>query len=116
MLQLVKAVFDIIVLLVLFVGVLYLAHFLTKKIGKASQQITNNRNMKLIEVMCLSQGQYLYIVMIGEKYYLFSGTKESISYCMELDKEMVTMPDTNEKSFIHYLNIMKDKQEKKNEK
>jgi flagellar protein FliO/FliZ len=115
MLQLVKAVFDIIVLLALFVGVLYLAHFLTKRIGKASELMVNNRNMKLIEVMCLSQGQYLYIVRIGEKYHLFSGSKENIRYCMELDKEMITMPDKNEKSFIHYLNIMNDKQEKKNE-
>ncbi len=116
MLQLLKAIFDIIVLLALFIGVLYLAYFLTKRIGKAGELMVSNRNMKLVEVMGLTHGQYLYIVMIGKKYYLFSGTKENVQFCMELDEEMITIPNKNEKSFIHYLNIMKDKQEKKDEK
>ena len=73
-----KEILELIFLCIIFIGVLWLTYFVTKKIGTANQNMHVNKNMKIIEVLPLMQGQYLYIVKVGEGYYLIGGNNRYI--------------------------------------
>lgn len=112
-----KQLWDILVLLLIFVGVLLLAYFVTKKIAMFQTGKVTSKNLKIKEVLQLGQGQYLYIIAIGEEYHLFSSTKEHITYCMPLNKELLKIQADNSQAFEHYLKHLKMPiQEKKHEK
>ena len=111
-----EAVMDMSILLVVFIGVLALAYITTKKLADIKQGGVGQKNLQTVEVLPLAGGQYLYIIRIGESYHLFSGTKENVRHCFEIDSETLNIGKTAGAPFDEYLNkFIKYKKEKEYE-
>lgn len=110
------AIIQLITLLIIFIGILMATYFVTKKVAHIKQGGMKGKNLQVMEVLQLGQGQYLYIIRIGEGYHLISSTKEQLSYCMPLDEAGLKFDSPGGTSFNEYLDYFKQgKQEKKNE-
>ncbi|MGL5674973.1 MAG: flagellar biosynthetic protein FliO [Cellulosilyticaceae bacterium] len=111
-----ESVIDILVILIAFIGILWLSYVVTKKMATMKQGSLGNKNLRMIETIHIGQNQFLSIVQVGEEYHLFATSKEQVTYCHKIDENTLrfeTAPDT---SFSAYLNYFKqDKQEKKDE-
>lgn len=112
----IKAYLDIMMLILIFMGVLFLTYFVTKKMALFNKKMAYNKNMKVIEVLQLTQGQYLFIVLIGKDYHLLGVAKESVNYCIKIDEKDLNLEVPEQKFFHDYLNhFMKGKQVKDHE-
>ncbi|PHV71754.1 hypothetical protein CS063_04135 [Sporanaerobium hydrogeniformans] len=113
----IKDFFEILLLLIVFGGVLFLTYFVTRKMAMINKKMHFNKNMQIIEVLQLGQAHYLYIVKIGKEYHLMSCGKEGIRYCAKLDGVELEINIPQEKSFQeHLIAFAKDWQVKKHEK
>ena len=108
-----KDILELVILVLIFIGVLALTYFVTKKIAMLNSSINKNRNIKVIEVMQLSQGQYLYIVQVGKEFHLIgSSQKGNISYCSKVDQDTLDYEERTTPGFKQQLSIlMKGKKE-----
>ena len=113
-----KEMLEMLFLCMVFIGVLGLTYFVTRKIGGFSKQMNVNKNMKIIEILPLMQGQYLYIVKIGKGYHLMGcAQKGSITYLKELDTNEIDLEEIKSRSFQEYFgDMMKGGQKAKDEK
>ena len=108
---------DIFLLVIIFIGILFLTYFATKKMAHLNKRVGFNKNMQVVEVLQLVQGQYLFIVKIGNDYHLLGAGKESINYCIQLDKNNLHFDASEEKGFHEYLShFMKSKERNDHEK
>ncbi len=105
-------ILEIVILILIFIGVLALTYFATKKIAMLNSGINYNKNMKIIETIQLVQGQYLYIVEIGGEYHLIgSSQKGNICYCTNIDGQLLNLEEHITPNFKEQLSIlMKGKQ------
>lgn len=108
----IKDMFELVLLILIFVGILALTYVVTKKMATFNKRMAFNKNMEIIEVLQLMQGQYLYIVKIGEAYHLIGSTqKGSICYCTSLEADQLNLEQVITKSFSEQLShFMKGKQ------
>lgn len=110
------AIIQLITLLIIFIVILMATYFVTKKVAAVKQGGRSGKNLQIIEVLQIGQGQYLYIIRVGESYHLMSSTKEQLNYCMPLDETHLKFDSPVATSFNEYLDYFKQgKQEKKNE-
>ena len=112
-----KEIFELIFLFVVFVGVLWLTYFVTKKVGTVNKKMNFNKNMEVVEMLPLMQGQYLYIVKVGEGYYLMGcAQKGNITYLKELEADKLNLEEKVGTSFQEqFMHFMKGKQVLKDE-
>lgn len=109
-------IIQLITLLIIFISILGLTYIVTKKIARVKQGGMREKNLQIMEGLQIGQGQYLYIIRIGESYHLMSGTKEQINYCIPLDEKQLEFEQPVSHSFNDYLEHFKrGKQESKNE-
>ena len=108
----IKDMLELVLLILIFVGILALTYFVTKKMATFNKRMAFNKNMEVIEVLQLMQGQYLYIVKVGNEYHLIGSTqKGSICYCTSLKEEQLNLEQVITKSFGEQLShLMKGKQ------
>ena len=104
--------FELVLLILIFLGILALTYFVTKKMALFNKRMAHHKNMEVIEVLQLMQGQYLYIVKIGSEYHLIgSSQKGNICYCTQLDEEGFNFDQIATKSFGDQLShLMKGRQ------
>lgn len=108
---------DIIILILLFIGVLALTYFSTKKMAHFNKKMTSNKNMEIIEILQLTQGNYLFIVKVVKDYHLFGVGKEGVNYCIKLQEEDICFNKLESKSFQKYFDEwIKGNKEYSNEK
>ena len=102
---------------VIFIGVLGLTYWVTKKIGNMNKHMSLNKNMQIIELLPLMQGQYLYIVKIGLEYHLIGcSQKGEITYLKAIDESQLKLEEVKNKSFQeHFIQFVKGKQVSKDE-
>ncbi|MDF2612677.1 MAG: flagellar biosynthetic protein FliO [Clostridia bacterium] len=94
---------DMILLLGIFIGVLFLTYFATKKMATLNKKMAFNKNMQVVEVLQLAQGRYLFIVKVGKQYHLLGAGKESVNYCTLLDENKLNLEVPEQKHFHEYL-------------
>lgn len=111
-------IIELIFICSVFVGVLWLTYFVTTKIGMANKGTNIGKNMEIVEVLPLMQGQYLYIIRVGGNYYLIGCTqKGNITYLQELDEQQIKFKENVGTSFQEqFRHFMKGKQVSKDEK
>lgn len=111
------AFLELIMLIGIFVGVLALTYFVTQKIAMMNKKMVFNKNMQIMEVLQVAQGQYLYIVKVGEAYHLIGSTqKGGMNYCTQLEGDKLQFDGTTPKSFQEQLSqFVKGKQVKDHE-
>ncbi|ONI37753.1 hypothetical protein AN639_09055 [Candidatus Epulonipiscium fishelsonii] len=103
---------ELIILFFIFIAVLLLAYFSTRKIGQMKFGTNRgHKNLQIVEALPISVGQYIYIVRIGCEYHLMTMTKEHINYCIKLDESQLVLNEI-EPQFDKYLKkFIKEKQE-----
>ncbi len=83
--------FEIIFLLFVFVLVIGLAYFGTKKIASIGNHRMQGKNMEIIESQQLSMNQAMHLVRVGEKMIIVGVSKENITYLSEIDIESIDL-------------------------
>ena len=105
-------ILELLSIFVIFIGVLGLTYWVTKKIAHMNKQSSFNKNMQIIEILPLMQGQYLYIVRVGAEYHLIGcSQKGNITYLKTIDENEVNLEKMKSYSFQeHFIHFMKGKQ------
>ncbi|MGL4344515.1 MAG: flagellar biosynthetic protein FliO [Cellulosilyticaceae bacterium] len=108
---------ELLFLIIVFSGVLYLAYLVTRKLAQVKQGGVPHKHMKVVEYLGLGQGQTLCIVKIGKDYHVIGMTKEHIEYCFKLEDDALQFENIEVGQFQNYLTQwIKGKQEKEDEK
>ena len=111
-----KSFIEICLLLGIFLGVLGIAYYITKRLALFKQESMKNKNMQIKEVMHLGPNQYIYIVQVGNEYHLFATSKDKIEYCNKIESELIVTDTAETKTFNDYLSQFKvNIQEKQND-
>ncbi len=71
--------------ILVFILVLGLTYLTTRFVGSYQKAASINRNFEVIETLKVTNGKYLQIVKIGEKYVVIGIAKDSITSICELD-------------------------------
>ena len=94
------AVLELLMLIIIFIGILGLTYIVTKKMAMMNRRMHFNKNMEVVEVLQLAQGQYLYIIKVGETYHLIGSTqKGGICYCHSLEEQTLDLKEVEVKCF-----------------
>lgn len=109
---------ELVFLCLVFIGVLGLTYFVTKKIGMINKKMNFNRNIEIIEMLPIMQGQYLCIIKVGTGYHLVGcSQKGQMVYLKELSSEQLDLREIKHESFQEqFIQLVKGKQETKDEK
>lgn len=78
---------EIIVPLLAFVIVLILCYYTTKFVGRKFTVGKKNKIIKIIETLSLGLDRYLYLIKVGEKYFLFHSSKKGMELVSEIEME-----------------------------
>lgn len=111
-----ESIGQLIILILLFVFVLFLAYMAARIAGSfQSNTINKNINVKVIEVFHLSNNKYIEIVKIGGHYLALAICKDTVTLLTELDESEVrehekTMEPIN---FKNILDKMKNERQDK---
>ena len=90
----VKIIFDAIVGLALFAGILYLSYVATKYLAnRLSPTGRGGKNLKVVETLGISKDTSLLIVKAGEKMLLIGTTANSVSLVTELSPDELDFSD-----------------------
>lgn len=86
---------EIISLIIVFVFVIGLAYFITKKLASLGALRMQSKNMKILETLQLGINQYIHLVKVGEKILIIGVSKDNISYLCEVDDKMIDLRSYN---------------------
>ncbi len=82
--------FEMLGLLLAFGVILLLCYYTTKFIGKKMSGSNNSKHMKIIETLSLGLDRCLYLILVGNKYFLFFSSKKGLELVSEIDAEIQT--------------------------
>jgi len=77
-------------LLLAFGAILILCYFTTIFIGKKYSGRSKNKHMKVVETLSLGLDRCLYIILVGNRYFLFLSSKKGLEMISEIDLEEQT--------------------------
>lgn len=80
------------------------AFYITRFIGQSTLRYTRSTNLQVIDYIILGRDKGLYIVKVGDKFFLIGVSNNNITYLTEINKEDMKVP-TNDKDFVTNLNI-----------
>lgn len=83
-------------LILVFVGILILAYYVTKWFAGMRMGARGKSDMEIIYALPVSSSANIQLVKIGKKYFLLGVTKENISFLAEIDEEDVPKKETKE--------------------
>jgi flagellar protein FliO/FliZ len=104
--EFVSGIGQIIFFVIVFIGIIFLAYYCTKFLGKSKIQAMNGKNISVIESINIGIGSALYIIKAGEQYFLISVTKENISLISEINADTIKVAPQDEA--ISFEKIMKE--------
>ncbi len=84
---------QLIIVLIIFVGVLFVTLWVTKWISGYQRVKGEGSNVQLIESSLLATGKYIQIVRIGDKYYALAVCKDSVTVIGEIEKDSLIIND-----------------------
>jgi len=89
----------VIIVLIIFILILYLAYFVTKKLGRRlSVRAVGNKNIKILETISIGQHNAVMIIETAGKTLLVGVTQNQISLISELDSDKLTLEEKNNSS------------------
>ena len=92
------------------VCVLFMAYYGSRRIGKTFQFRNTGKNIQLIESVPVSQGTYLAMARVGERYYLLGIAAGKIDLLKEMPEDYV--PDQMDKAENQFKTCMEKFAEK----
>lgn len=116
-----ESIFELIVVLVIFVGILLLTYYTTKWIAGYQKGRMVNQNLELIETLKITNNKYVQIIRAGKDKYLVIGVgKDEISRLGELTEDEVKLlsEDASEEkdTFRNILDSFRKKQNEEDDK
>lgn len=108
---------QLISVLLIFLFVLVITYATTKWIARYQQGSMNNKNMRVLETMRVTNSNFIQIVQVGEKYLVIAVCKDNMSVLTELtEEEFLHLPvqtemknDSVSESFQEILSRLKEK-------
>lgn len=105
-------------LIVMFIGILVLAYYATKFLGKTQGLHLKGTNIEVIETISIGNGRLIQLIRVGQKYIVIAITKEKIEYLAEIPADQIieeqVMKSTTKNGFDDLLKkIMSKKDDKK---
>ena len=93
-------IFAILGMLIIFAAVLFVAWLTTKLLGKKLAGTSKNKNMKIVETLQIGMDRCLYLIRVGNKYFLFHASRKSLEMVSEivLDSEAIENQEENGKT------------------
>lgn len=101
-------VFQLIWYLIAFFLVIGLIFYITRFIGQSTLKYTRSTNLEVIDYIILGRDKGLYIVKVGDRFFLIGVSSNNITYLTEIDKENIKNI-TNDRDFVTNLNISIEK-------
>lgn len=99
----IKEILELLFVSIIFIGIMGLAYWVSKKVGSYNKETGFHRNMKIVEVLPLMQGQYLYIVKVGTEYHLIGCSQKGVITNLKvLDEEQLDLEEVKNRSFQEY--------------
>lgn len=96
-------------LIIVFIGVLYLAYLSTKFIAKNRINALNGNNIKVIESVFVGGQASVQLIKIGEQYFLISVCKDNVSFLTEVKPEsIVEKKEDNANPTLSFESYLKD--------
>ena len=93
--------------ILVFILVLALTYFTTRFVGNYQKARTFNRNFEVIETYRITNGKYLQIVRIGEKYMVIGIGKDNITSICELSADDIKpVGETQPQGFESFRSIL----------
>lgn len=102
----------------IFIMIIAAAYFTTRYVGRKSAVVMGGRNIQIIEKVVLGLEKSLYIVKVGERFFLLAAGKQNVELLTEISKnEIKQNPEALKSSTIFpsfdvYLNKFSKKQSK----
>lgn len=94
--SLISNIGSVLMALVVFILILYLAYFATKKLGKRlSIRGVGNKNIKILESISIGQNNAIMIIETAGKTLLVGVTQNGINFISELDGEKLCREEEN---------------------
>lgn len=112
----VDSIVQFITVVLIFVLVCALTYFTTRFVGGYQKSKMHGANIHVVETSCVAQNKYLQIVEVGERMFLISVCKDSISFIAELNKEDVVLPDVTATPALSFKDILEKARNKKPKK
>ena len=93
-----ESLFQLLVMFVIFIAVLFVTYYVTKWIAGYQKAGTWNRNLKIVETIKVSSNKVVEIIEAGQnKYFVIAVGKDEITLLGTLDKEDLK-PETSDLS------------------
>lgn len=100
-----KGIGELIVLLLIFIGILFLAYWSSKLAARFQSGSMKNRNMTVVETMRVQNNKFVQIIKIADKYIVIGVGKDEIHFLTELDGsqliEEADNPDASRHTSFH---------------
>ncbi len=111
-----SGVFDLIVLIIVFVLILFAAYYVTRWLSASGLNMQKNKNIKILEAFRLNQSKYIYIVELGNKIVALGVSKDHIEYITDLERDSLVLnkPESGHTNFKEIFKMSRNKLEKKN--
>jgi len=82
---------DIFFLLIIFIFVIGLAYFITKKLASLGTLRMQGKNMKILETIQIGMNQHIHLIEVGDKMFIIGVSKENICYLSEVDDKSIDL-------------------------
>jgi len=101
-----KWILQFLLLLILFIGIVFGAYYVTKWIGMAQFRKYQGKNIRVVESIGIGQQKALQLIQVGTKFFLIGTTKDRIIFMTEIDQTTLEFPTEEDQysSFQSYLN------------
>mgnify|MGYP001309638319 CR=1 FL=1 len=100
---------DTLGIFLVFIAVLLLCYYTTRFIGRKMSGGMKNKNMKIIETLSLGPDRCLYLILVGNKCFLFFSSKKGLELVSEIDAEIQTddteKPEESETAAFNFRRI-----------
>lgn len=104
--QRVDSAAQFITVLILFALVLAVTAITTRWLAGYQKQQNLNGNIEVIEAQRISQGKYLQIIRIGEKYLAVAVCKDTVTMLTEIPKEQLTLKENGEAAMTGFSDLL----------
>lgn len=83
-------------MLIVFAAVLFVAWLTTKLLGKKLSGSTKNKTMKIVETLQIGMDRCLYLIKVGNKFFLFNASRKSLEMVSEIEIDEEALVNENE--------------------
>lgn len=90
-----KGIGELIVLLLIFIGILFLAYLSSKIAARFQSGSMKNHNMTVVETMRVQNNKFVQIIKIADKFIVIGVGKDEIHFLTELDGSQLTEETDN---------------------